>query len=62
MKQFTIREMQRLLADNGYTKVRQRSSHQVWKRSDGDTVTLPVATLKSVVALRLIKEHRLQIA
>ena len=62
MKQFTIREMQRLLSANGYTKVRQRSSHQVWKRNDGDTVTLPVATLKWVVALRLITEHRLQIA
>ena len=61
MRQFSVREMQRLLVDNGYTKVRQRSSHQVWKK-DGDTVTLPVVQLKSVVALRLIKEHRLQIA
>lgn len=61
MRQVSVREMQRLLIDNGYTKVRQRSSHQVWKK-DGDTVTLPVAQLKSVVALRLIKEHQLQSA
>ena len=59
MRQVSVREMQRMLIDNGYTKVRQRSSHQVWKKA-GDTVTLPVVQLKSVVALRLIKEHRLQ--
>lgn len=60
MRQVSVREMQRLLLNNGYTKVRQKSSHQIWKRGDGDTVTLPVAQLKSVVALRLIKEHQLQ--
>lgn len=59
MRQFSVREMQRLLIDNGYEKVRQKSSHQVWKKG-GDTITLPVAQLKSVIALRLIKEHQLQ--
>lgn len=58
MRQVSVRDMQRLLTNNGYQKVRQRASHQIWKK-DGDMVTLPVVKLKSVIALRIIKEHRL---
>lgn len=58
MKQYSVREMQKILARNGYQKVRQHSSHQIWQRN-GDSISLPVADLRSVIALRLIKEHRL---
>lgn len=58
MRQYTVREMKRILEENGYKKVRQRSSHQIWKR-DGDSVTLPVADLRSVICHRLIREHNL---
>ena len=60
MKQYSVKEMQRILKHNGYEKVRQRSSHQIWQR-DSDSLCLPVATLHSVIALRLIKEHSLSV-
>ena len=60
MRQFTVREMQHILTDNGYVLARKHSSHQIWKR-DGETISLPIVTLKSVIALRLIKENRLVI-
>ena len=58
MKQYSIREMQKILTKNGYRKVRQHSSHQIWQRN-GESISLPVADLHSVICLRLIKEHRL---
>ena len=58
MRQYSVKEMQKVLKHNGYKKVRQRSSHQIWQKG-GDTLCLPVATLHSVIALRLIKEHHL---
>ena len=60
LRQFTVRETQRILEANGYHKALQRSSHQVWKKN-GDSVTLPAADLHSVICHRLIKEHELAI-
>ena len=58
MKQYTVREMQKILEYNGYHKERQHGSHQIWKR-EGDSVTLPVINMKSVICCRLIKEHHM---
>lgn len=59
MKQYSVREMQSILKQNGFTKVRQRSSHQIWQRN-GDTLSLPVADLRSVICHRLIKQYQLR--
>ena len=58
MRQISVREMEKILKENGYEKVRTRGSHTVWKSGDR-RITLPVVTLKSVVANRLIKENQL---
>lgn len=58
MRQYTVRQFQHILDQNGFRKVRQRSSHQIWQRN-GESITLPVANLRSVVCLRLIKEYHL---
>ena len=58
MKQYSVREMQRILESNGFHKVRQHGSHQIWKREDV-SVALPVTHLKSVICCRLIKEHHM---
>ena len=60
MKQYSVRQMQRILHDNGFTLSRSHSSHQIWKRN-GLTVTLPSINLHSVIALRLIKENNLKV-
>src|SRR5574344_2111205 len=40
-QQYKPKEFQRVLRNNGWTFVRQRGSHQIWKR-DGETLSLPV--------------------
>ena len=60
MKQFSKREIVRLMKNNGYYKVRQNGSHSTW--SDGkNTITLPsLYNIHSVVIMRLIKENGLK--
>ena len=58
MRQVDVKEMKRILKKNGYSQVRTNGSHSIWKR-DGDTISVPVVTFKSVIANRLIKSHNL---
>lgn len=55
MRQVTVKEMQSILKDKGYSCLRQKGSHQVWGNGNR-TVSVPVVELKCVVANRLIKE------
>lgn len=55
MRQVTVKEMQSILKDKGYSCLRQRGSHQVWSNGN-KTISVPVVELKGVVANRLIKE------
>lgn len=50
--------MERILRDNNFTLVRQNGSHKIWQ--DGlRTVSVPSVKLKSVVAIKLIKNFNL---
>ena len=60
MRQFKTREFRRILKDNGYIETRMKGDHATFKK-DGDTITINVVKLKSVVANRLIKEHNLNV-
>lgn len=54
----SVRDLQGLLRTGGYQLLRQKGSHQIW--SDGkQTAILPVATLKPVIAQKIIKQCRL---
>ena len=55
MKQTTKKELLNCLKENGYTKVRSKGSHAIY--SNGlHTISVPIVTLKAVVANRLMKD------
>lgn len=53
MKEYTSREIERMLAKCGYVKSRTTGSHAIWHNSAGDMAVVPVR-LKAVIAHRLI--------
>lgn len=59
MKQFTKRQFTDILKNNGYWLERTSGSHYIYKNTDGQTISVP-QSCKSVVLLRLIKEHSLK--
>ena len=51
----TVREIQKILKDNGFEFQRQKGSHQIW--SNGKNVkVLPVIHLNKMLARRLVRE------
>lgn len=58
MKQIERKYFIQLLRKNGYEYIRSSGSHSIYKNNNNRIVSVP-KRLKSVVALRLIKEHNL---
>lgn len=59
-KQWNPREFQKLLRRNGYNKIKQNGSHQIW--NDGNSsISIPTVKLNYLIAKRLIKENSLVI-
>ena len=58
MRQINLREMQKILKNNGYSPVRTRGSHTIWDNGT-NIISIPVVTFKSIIANRLIKENSL---
>ena len=59
MQQFTEKKFLTILKENGFVYIRTKGSHSIYKNEDGIHLSVP-KKLKSVVALRLIKEHNLK--
>lgn len=56
MKQYSVREVQRLLRDSGYSVARTRGGHQIW--TDGKrSVAVTVAHMNACVANRIIRDY-----
>lgn len=61
MKQFTFREIEKIVIANGYTSVRCTGSHYIYKK-EGAAKTIVLAKKKHInacIARRLIKENNL---
>lgn len=58
MKQFTFKKFTDILKNNGFSFSRQKGDHFIYIRN-GKHVSIP-KSIKSVVALRLIKENNLK--
>ena len=61
MRQYTFREMEAIVLDNGYVYVRCTGSHHTYKK-EGVANTIVLAKKKQVnpcIARRLIKENNL---
>lgn len=59
-QQYKPKEFQRVLRNNGWTFVRQRGSHQIWKKGS-EVLSVPVVTLKPCISGKLIKAYELAV-
>lgn len=58
MRQYTQKEFIRIVKRNGYSYSRHNGDHAIYVR-DGKHISIP-QRLESVIALRLIKENKLE--
>ena len=58
MRQYTQKEFIRIVKRNGYSYSRHNGDHDIYVR-DGKHISIP-HRLESVIALRLIKENKLE--
>lgn len=57
MQQFNIRKFIKIITNNGFTFKRQTGGHLIYDKN-GVHISVP-RNLKSVIALKLIKQHNL---
>lgn len=58
-KQWTPKEFQRVLKQNGFCIVRSKGSHIIWKNENNKTISIPATKVNAMLARRLIKENNL---
>lgn len=58
MRQYSSRQFREIVKYNGFQYVRHSGDHYIYINNDGKHISIP-ETLKSVIALRLIKENNL---
>lgn len=56
MKQYSSKDMQRILRGNGYTLIRITGGHQIWGKNERK-IAVTVSHLNPCVAKRIIKEN-----
>lgn len=59
MRQYTQREFIRVVKYNGYSYNRHNGDHAIYTK-DGKHISIP-GKLKSVIAMRLIRENKLKL-
>lgn len=60
MKQWNAKDFRKLLRDNGFQFQRQKGSHEIYKDDKGNEVVIK-SKLNPTIALRLIKENKLEV-
>lgn len=60
MKEYKIKDLRAALVRGGFSPVRVKGSHEIWRRN-GRIVVLPIVTLAPVIANKIIKENNLEI-
>lgn len=59
MKQWTTKDLMRILKNNNFVFVRQNGSHRIYKDNTGKEIVVK-DKMKSVIIQRLIKENKLK--
>ena len=59
MKQWTTKDLMRILKNNNFVFVRQNGSHRIYKDNTGKEIVVK-NKMKSVIIQRLIKENELK--
>lgn len=62
IKQWSVKDFQRLLSKNGYVFIRQAGSHAHYINAENDHIGFPICSkeVNMMLARRLIKEHNLK--
>ena len=60
MKQYSTRDFQRILKENGFVYLRSKGDHFTYRR-DNRNLTINVVKLKPIICNRLIKEYSLKV-
>lgn len=59
LKQWSGREFQKILRNNGYEPMRTCGSHVIYKNTYGNTISVPKGEPNKMLTRRLIKENNL---
>lgn len=59
MRQWTLREFNRVLNRNGFSVERYNGSHAIYTNSKGSHISVP-RSMNAAIIRRLIKENKLQ--
>ena len=59
MKDYSRKEFERVLANNGYVIIRQDGKHCVWQKDGTSNIAIPKHKLNHMICRRLIKENHL---
>lgn len=62
IKQWSVKDFQKLLSKNGYVFIRQTGSHAHYINAESDHIGFPICSkeVNMMLARRLIKEHNLK--
>lgn len=63
-KQYTFKELDKMLRQNGYRMVRSKGSHRIYKNDEGNTICIPERRkeVNRVLAARIVKQNNLMAA
>jgi len=59
MKNYSRKEFERILIDNGYSQVRKNGDHIIWKKDNVQCIAVPRHRLNFMICKRLIKKNNL---
>lgn len=58
-KEFSTREMERILLNNGFHRIRHSGDHRIWKRDSDDGMVVLNRKINAMICRRIIKENNL---
>lgn len=59
MKNYSRKEFERILINNGYMLARQNGIHSIWQKDNLPNIAIPKHKLNFMICKRLIKENNL---
>ena len=61
MQQYSVKDFKRILDKNDYKLERKKGDHFIYVKSGCTPISITATRMKSVIALRLIKENNLKV-
>lgn len=59
LRDYSRKEFERILINNGYTLIRQKGDHTIWQKDGKPNIALPKHKPNIMICKRLIKENGL---